>query len=92
MALTTVIEEATDLHRFQLVQTDEQTLALRFDHLADEAERARAWDAAASALHAHLRANDLPNVAVTLDAQAPQLTAPGGKLRVVRCMSEPTRQ
>ena len=91
MALTTVIEQATELHRFQLVQTDAGTLALRFDHDANEADRARAWHAAASALRAYLRANDLPNVAVVLDALAPQLQSPGGKLRVVSCTATCTR-
>ncbi len=88
MALTTVVEAATRLHRYQLVQTAPDHLVVRIDADATAEARARAWDAVRKALADHLAAQGVGNVRVTLDRQGPELAAPGGKLHVVRRMGE----
>lgn len=82
LALTTVVEESTHVHRFQIVQTAPDRLMLRFD-CADHGDRHRAWRAAADALRTYLTRQSLSNVHVGLDEQRPLVDHRSGKLREV---------
>jgi phenylacetate-CoA ligase len=82
LALTTVIEEATANHRFQLVQTAPDRIAVRLG-AEDAGERSGEWRAARRALHAYLAHQSLGNVHLNLDARAPVPDARSGKLREV---------
>jgi phenylacetate-coenzyme A ligase PaaK-like adenylate-forming protein len=82
LALTTVVEDAADIHRFQLVARPPRRLALRLE--IDEPERRRTvWQAVSKALARYLAAQSLGNVEVVLDAQPPVVDARSGKLRSV---------
>ena len=82
IALTTVVEEAADLHRFQIVQTGRAELALRVA-LDDRASRLAAFAAVSRDLHHYLARNSLPNVKVSLAAGPPLPDERSGKLRAV---------
>jgi putative adenylate-forming enzyme len=83
LALSTVVEEEAGLHRFQILQTAADRLALRLD--PEEArDRTAAWAAASRGLKAYLVRQGLPNVAVTLERDLPARRDPrSGKLRQV---------
>jgi phenylacetate-CoA ligase len=82
LALTTIVEEASGVHRFQIIQTGADRMALRLDppHSAD---RQAAWLAASAALREYLATQALPNVQITLDEEAPAPDPVSGKLREV---------
>ena len=82
LALTTVVEEAAQVHRFQIVQTADDRLMLRLD-ASETIDRRAAWRAAAAALRRYLARQSLPNVHVGLDQCAPQIDRSSGKLREV---------
>ncbi len=82
LALTTVVEDAADVHRFQLVQQAPDRLALRLE-ASDASRRRRAWHAAARALHRYLAEQSLANVEIVLDGQPPVVDPRSGKLREV---------
>jgi phenylacetate-coenzyme A ligase PaaK-like adenylate-forming protein len=83
LALTTVVEEAAGLHRFQILQTAADRLALRLDP-KEARDRDAAWTAASEALRAYLAQQSLANVAVTLERDLPARADPRtGKLRQV---------
>jgi phenylacetate-CoA ligase len=82
LALTTVVEDAAGVHRFQIVQAAPDRLALRLT----DADRARAGKAAAGALRAYLDRHALTNVEVVLEAGEPRPERHGGKLRQVVAM------
>ncbi len=82
LALTTIVEDATDCHRFQIVQTAPDQIAVRLD-IADEEVRGAEFDATARALAAYLAHQSLGNVRLSLDAQAPIIDPRSGKLREV---------
>jgi phenylacetate-CoA ligase len=82
LALTTVVEDATAGHRFQLVQTAPDGIAVRLA-VADPSERLAEWTAAQNALHAYLTHQSLANVHLRLDAEAPLPDPRSGKLREV---------
>ncbi|MGE5089457.1 MAG: phenylacetate--CoA ligase family protein [Candidatus Levyibacteriota bacterium] len=89
LALTTVVEEAAEVHRFQIVQAGPDTLALRID-IDEPQQRARAFAAAASGLQRYLASQGLADIAVELDARLPAPDAASGKLRqVVREFTAP---
>ena len=79
LALTTVVEDAARVHRFQIVQSAPDRLGLRLM----DADRARAGATAAGALRAYLDRHALSNVAVVLEPGEPQPERRGGKLRQV---------
>ena len=83
LALTTVVEESSGLHRFQIVQSGPTRLALRLDH--EEVRRARhaAFESAANALREFLVQQGAANVTLVLDERAPRPDAASGKLRQV---------
>jgi phenylacetate-CoA ligase len=82
LALTTIVEEAAHLHRFQIVQTAPDRLLLRFDR-GDERARQAAFRAAAAALRRYLVRQSLPDVRVELDPRGPAADRRSGKLREV---------
>jgi phenylacetate-CoA ligase len=79
LALTTVIEDATQLHRFQIVQRAKDCLALRLM----DADRPRAGASAQAALRGHLDRHALSHVKVVVEPGEPQPSVRGGKLRQV---------
>ena len=83
LAVTTVIEESSGLHRFQIVQSGPARLALRLD--PDEVRRARhaAFESAANALREFLAQQGASNVTLVLDERAPRPDHASGKLRQV---------
>jgi phenylacetate-CoA ligase len=82
LALTTVVEESADVHRFQIVQTAEDRLALRLELHGDQDRRA-AFRTASAALRDYLAQQSLPNVRVALDKLGPLTDRHSGKLRAV---------
>jgi phenylacetate-coenzyme A ligase PaaK-like adenylate-forming protein len=82
LALTTIVEEAARVHRFQIVQTAADRLMLRLDR-GDERARQGAWRAAAGALRRYLVRQSLPNVRVGLDERGPVADRRSGKLKEV---------
>jgi phenylacetate-coenzyme A ligase PaaK-like adenylate-forming protein len=82
LALTTVVEEAGAVHRFQILQRTPECIALRFD--AQELGcTARGRRAATAALRAFLRRHALANVAVLQDAHPLAVHPRSGKFRQV---------
>jgi putative adenylate-forming enzyme len=83
LALSTVVEEAAGLHRFQILQTAADSLALRLD--PDEAaDPHAAWAAASRGLREYLARQSLANVTVALERHLPARSDPrSGKLRQV---------
>jgi hypothetical protein len=80
--VTTVVEDAADIHRFQLVARPPARLALRLD--IDDPERRRSVaHAVTKALSRYLAAQSLGNIEVVLDARRPVVDARSGKLRSV---------
>jgi len=84
LALTTVIEDATTCHPFQLVQTAPDRLVLRLA-APDRLSRDEALRAARRALDDYLARQSLDNVRVVDDDHAPVADATTGKLREVIC-------
>jgi putative adenylate-forming enzyme len=82
LALTTVVEEAAGIHRFQLVARPSGVLLLRLDTSDGPARRA-AWHAAASALSRYLATQSLAHVRIELDSAHPVADPRSGKLRQV---------
>lgn len=80
MALTTIVEENSDLHHFQIVQTADDCLAIRAGHGRNDC--AQVSKAAYFAVQSYLASLSLPNVRVVIDAQEPVLDR-SGKLRQV---------
>jgi len=79
LALTTVVEDAADVHRFQIVQTAPACLALRLT----DADRDRAGAIAVAALRAYLDRHALTHVGIVLETGEPRPEHRGGKLRQV---------
>jgi putative adenylate-forming enzyme len=80
LALTTIVEEATHVHRFQIVQTGVERLVLRLEPHRERRTRARA---ATNALRDYLSRQSLSNVQVVLDGRGPVTDGRSGKLREV---------
>jgi len=81
LALTTIVEEAAHVHRFQIVQTTPHRLLLRLE--ARQNDRRAVWRAAEGALREYLAQQALPNVEVGLDTRPPVTDRHSGKLREV---------
>jgi phenylacetate-coenzyme A ligase PaaK-like adenylate-forming protein len=82
LALTTIVEEAVHVHRFQLVQTAPDRLMLRLGPCADDVRHAVGHTAVA-ALRSYLTQQSLDNVHVGLDKHVPLSDRRSGKLREV---------
>jgi phenylacetate-CoA ligase len=82
LALTTVVEEAGNVHRFQIVQSASNTLMLRL--AVDSAERKQAaFRRAAQALRDYLARQGISHPHIALDKRLPMPDQPSGKLRQV---------
>ena len=82
LALTTVMEEVTGSHRFQVVQTAEDKIDVRLGVREPRARRAE-WLATHEALAAFLARQSLSNVRVRLADESPEPDPRSGKLREV---------
>ena len=82
MALTTIVEEATHEHRFQIVQSGSDRLLLRFADIGCEA-RETAFHAAVKALRPYLASQGVASTRIVLDALPPTPDRRSGKLRQV---------
>ncbi len=82
MALTTIVEEAADVHRFQIVQSHDTTLMLRLD-IAGVERKQVAFRAAAHALRDYLAGQGVTHPHVSLDERLPIPDRRSGKLREV---------
>lgn len=82
MALTTAVEEAAQVHRFQVLQTAADAVELRLD-LARESAPADRREVACRALQAFLAYHGLGNVRVQLSDDPPRVEPRSGKLRQV---------
>jgi phenylacetate-coenzyme A ligase PaaK-like adenylate-forming protein len=82
LALTTIVEEAAGIHRFQLVARPPGLLLLRLEAREGQARR-DAWHAAARALSRYLAAQSLAHVRIELDSAPPIADPRSGKLRQV---------
>ena len=80
LALTTIVEEAAGIHRFQLVARPPDLLSLRLD-TREAVHRQSASRAAARALSTYLAAQSLPHIRIQLDPAAPVADPRSGKLR-----------
>jgi phenylacetate-coenzyme A ligase PaaK-like adenylate-forming protein len=88
LALTTVVEDATTCHPFQLLQTAPDCIALRLAS-DDPLARRAGLHAASRALLAYLARQSLDNVSVVVDDALPMCDVRSGKLREVIAVSEP---
>ena len=92
LALTTIVEEAAHVHRFQIVQTAPDRLMLRLESSGTDSRHA-IWPSAADALRGNLAQQSLPNVQVGLDRSGPLMDSRSGKLReVIVAMERPLAQ
>ena len=91
IALTTVVEEAASVHRFQIVQDAPDRLTLRLGQCPHH-DRRMTWHSAESALKDYLARQSLSNVRVTLDSSAPVTDSRSGKLRQVIVAGHAARQ
>jgi len=82
LALATVVEEGSGVHRFQLVQAGARTLRVRFETPAGE-DRDAAWRRIESCLREYLAQQDLRRIRIVRDAMPPQSDPVSGKLREV---------
>jgi phenylacetate-CoA ligase len=87
LALTTVVEEAANVHRFQIVQTAADRLMLRLDTMHED-DRQAVWRAASVALRRYLDQQSLPNVHMGLDRHGPVTDRGSGKLREVLALKQ----
>jgi phenylacetate-coenzyme A ligase PaaK-like adenylate-forming protein len=88
LALTSAIERVPGVHRFQIVQTGAQSLAVRL-HPAPGVARDAAWHAVRDAMHAFLCAQGLPAVRLDFDPVVPEQDATSGKMHEVLARRTP---
>lgn len=82
MALSTVIEESSNVHRFQIIQNDYKTISLRLD-IDDVIKRKSAEKQIRIALHNYLSLQELPHIRVVIDNSPPLIDRISGKLKTV---------
>ena len=82
LALTTVVEDAANVHRFQIVHRGGATLLLRLQ-TADARRRQEVFADAEPALRGYLARQGVAGARIVLDAQPPATDPRGGKLRQV---------
>ena len=87
LAVTTVLEEGADLHRFQLLQTSADALSLRLDDSLSS-DPARLRERALTVLRDYLRRQGLPEIKLSVDAAPPSVDPASGKLRQVIVMAD----
>lgn len=86
LALATVVEEGSGVHRFQLVQAGARTLRVRFETPEGDTRDA-AWRRIESCLREYLARQGLRGIRIVRDATAPQADPVSGKLREVLGMA-----
>jgi phenylacetate-CoA ligase len=82
MALSTIVEEATGVHRFQVIQCGPNALRLRFA-CREPAQREQAFRSAVASLRAYLATLGASGTRINVDHRPPQPDARSGKLRQV---------
>ncbi len=82
LAVSTVVEEGAGVHRFQVIQTGADTLAVRFEP-PPGASRDTVWNAIVSSLREYLARHGLRHVGIVPDPEPPQPDPVSGKLREV---------
>ena len=82
LALATVVEEGSGVHRFQLVQTAARTLNVRFE-TPSGTDREAAWRRIRACLREYLGQQRLHRVRILRDETLPQADPVSGKLREV---------
>ncbi len=82
LALSTVVEEASGVHRFQISQVARDHLVLRLP-ASSAGARNEAWKRSERALRRVLAGLSLDRVRLTLDDRPPRVDSPSGKLRSV---------
>ena len=82
LALATVVEEGAGVHRFQIVQTGERTLRVRFEPARTE-RREAVWSRIEACLRDYLAQLGLHRVKILQDPTPPQADPVSGKLREV---------
>ena len=82
LALATVVEEGSGVHRFQLVQTAARTLTVRFE-VPPGTDRDAAWRRIEACLREYLGQQGLQRVRIRRDERLPQADPISGKLREV---------
>lgn len=82
LALATVLEEGSGVHRFQIRQTGGRTLAVRFETPASDS-REQAWHRIERSLRAYLEQQGLRGIRIRCDDDPVQADPVSGKLREV---------
>ena len=82
LALATVIEEGSGVHRFQVTQTGQRALRIRFETPYGEQPDA-VWQRLTDCLRGYLSNHGLGHVTIRRDSRAPQADPVSGKLREV---------
>jgi phenylacetate-coenzyme A ligase PaaK-like adenylate-forming protein len=82
MAIATVVEEAADVHYFQVARVAPLRLSVRLK-IADPWQRELAWSRIFVALHAFFVDQHIPGIEIALDEREPVLAERSGKLRAV---------
>lgn len=87
LAVETVIEEETHIHRFQLVQTAPDAVTLRLD-IAEPADRRRAFARVEAVLARYFDEQGVAPVRFTFDPHPPECDPVSGKLRQIRVLPQ----
>lgn len=82
LAVATVIEESSGVHRFQVIQSGPRALRVRFE-TPPEVGRDQAWERILGSLRTYLDRHGLEGVTVRESATLPQSDPVSGKLREV---------
>lgn len=82
LAVATVVEEGSGVHRFQVIQTGPRALAVRFETPPD-GDRAGAWARIVSSLRTYLARQGVHRVTIAQDPAPPRADPVSGKLREV---------
>jgi phenylacetate-CoA ligase len=80
LAIGSILDQTSGVHRSQLVQTGPASLLLRLD-LEPGMPGGQAWDHACSNLTRFLAAHGLAGIDITRAAERPQTSATSGKFR-----------
>ncbi len=91
LAIASAVESASAVHRFQIIQTGLERLALRIEARNGKSRKA-AWLAACAALKDFLAVHGLDQVEISLDPLAPTPDAASGKLHEVVALNSRVRR
>jgi phenylacetate-CoA ligase len=88
MALSTIVEEAAGIHRFQVVQRADRQIAVRFEPAGADSP-SHQWQRIETALRHFLATQGVPGVDVQWDRSPLARNAVSGKLRQVVALQKP---